>query len=300
MNAALIRTQTLAELWFHTGTACNLECPFCLEGSRPGDSRLERVTLADVRPFVEEARALGVRQISFTGGEPLIVKDIVRILGCALAAAPCLVMTNGTAPLIRRVHQLDALRAQPNPLAFRVSIDHPDEKRHDAGRGWGNFRRALEGLALLKQRGFHVSVTRQTAVDEDRVAVDRAFRALFARQQLPEDIAVIALPDYGLPGAARPAAPVGADELGRDPMNDARRDLMCAMSKMVIKRGGVMRVYACPLVDDDGEFDQGATLAEALERDVHLRHARCHSCIRTRASMSGLPGALHTLAKGCP
>ena len=291
VTEALMRTGALAELWFHTGTACNLECPFCLEGSRPGDNRLERMTLADVRPFVEEARALGVRQISFTGGEPLIVKDIVKILGLALSAAPCLVLTNGTAPLIRRVHQLDALRAQPNPLAFRVSIDHPDAERHDAGRGWGNFRRALEGLALLKERGFQISVTRQAAAGEDRVAVDKAFRDLFARQQLPADLEVIALPDYGLPGSARPAAAVDADELHRGSMAGACRELMCAISKMVIKRGGQLRVYACPLVDDDGEFDQGATLAEALARDARLRHGRCHTCIRTRASMSGLPSA---------
>jgi hypothetical protein len=41
------------ELWFHTGTACNLDCPFCLEGSRPGDDRLQRITLADVRPLID-------------------------------------------------------------------------------------------------------------------------------------------------------------------------------------------------------------------------------------------------------
>ena len=43
-----IQPHTLNELWFHTGTACNLACPFCLEGSSPGDNRLERITLADV------------------------------------------------------------------------------------------------------------------------------------------------------------------------------------------------------------------------------------------------------------
>jgi len=31
-----IDPQALKELWFHTGTACNLACPFCLEGSKPG------------------------------------------------------------------------------------------------------------------------------------------------------------------------------------------------------------------------------------------------------------------------
>ena len=61
-----IDPQRLKELWFHTGTACNLSCPFCLEGSAPGDKRLQLVKLADVTPFIDEAMALGVEQFSFT------------------------------------------------------------------------------------------------------------------------------------------------------------------------------------------------------------------------------------------
>jgi uncharacterized Fe-S cluster-containing radical SAM superfamily protein len=288
MSEARIQPRSLAELWFHTGTACNLECPFCLEGSRPGDARLERMTLADVEPFIEEARVLGVRQFSFTGGEPLIVKDIVRILSAALGVAPCLVLTNGTAPLIRRVHQLDLLRSQPHALAFRVSIDHADAARHDAGRGWGNFRRALEGLALLHQRGFAVSVTRQMSVGEDATAVAMAFRGMLARHGLPPDLGIVALPDYDTPGRKPGHAALSDDELMRCLPGDSRGRLMCARSKMVVKRAGAMRVYACPLVDDDGEYDQGATLAEALGREVRLGHHRCHRCVHSGASMSAL------------
>ena len=57
-----IQPNSLQEIWFHTGTACNLACPFCLEGSKPGDNRLNRITLEDVQPFMEEALSLGVRQ----------------------------------------------------------------------------------------------------------------------------------------------------------------------------------------------------------------------------------------------
>jgi molybdenum cofactor biosynthesis enzyme MoaA len=288
MSEARVRPQELAELWFHTGTACNLECPFCLEGSRPGDNRLERMTLADVRPFIDEARSLGVRQFSFTGGEPLIVKDIVRILAAALAVAPCMVLTNGTAPLIRRVHQLDLLRSQPRPLAFRVSLDHPDAERHDAGRGWGNFRRALEGLALLHQHGFPVSITRQMTSGEDPAAIVTAFRAILARHGLPADLKVVALPDYGLPGKHAEHVAISAEDLAGRVADASRPALMCSRSKMIVKRAGAMRVYACPLTDDEEYFDQGATLTEALQRETSLRHARCQLCIREGASMSAL------------
>ena len=99
-----IDPHALHELWFHTGTACNLACPFCLEGSKPGDNRLDRVTLADVRPFMDEALTLGVKQFSFTGGEPFIIKDFVNMLRYASSHRPCLVLTNGTEPVLKRLH----------------------------------------------------------------------------------------------------------------------------------------------------------------------------------------------------
>ena len=105
-----IDPHTLRELWFHTGTACNFSCPFCLEGSRPGDGRLDRVTLADVAPFMQEAVEIGVEQFSFTGGEPFVVKDFVNILRHAAGLRPCLVLTNGSDALLRRLHQVSTLR----------------------------------------------------------------------------------------------------------------------------------------------------------------------------------------------
>ena len=79
-----------------------MSCPFCLEGSKPGDDRLNKVTFEDVRPFIDEALALGVERFSFTGGEPLVIKDMINVLGYALNYRPCLVLTNATAPLRRR------------------------------------------------------------------------------------------------------------------------------------------------------------------------------------------------------
>ncbi|MDP3678229.1 MAG: radical SAM protein, partial [Methylotenera sp.] len=55
-----IQPHALDELWFHTGTACNLACPFCLEGSKPGDTRLQLLRFADAKPYIDEALTLGV------------------------------------------------------------------------------------------------------------------------------------------------------------------------------------------------------------------------------------------------
>jgi hypothetical protein len=65
--------------------------------------------LVDVQPFIDEAVALGVEQLSFTGGEPFIVKDFVAILAYASERRPCLVLTNGTDPVLKRLHQIETL-----------------------------------------------------------------------------------------------------------------------------------------------------------------------------------------------
>ena len=142
-----IDPHALDELWFHTGTACNLSCPFCLEGSTPGDTRLDRMTLTDIKPLAGEAVAIGVKQFSFTGGEPFIVKDFVNILAYTADLKPCLVLTNGTDPVLKRLHQIRRLRDCRHPISFRISIDWPDEQRHDAGRGAGQFRQGVSGDA---------------------------------------------------------------------------------------------------------------------------------------------------------
>jgi hypothetical protein len=284
-----IQPHALRELWFHTGTACNLACPFCLEGSKPGDGRLDRIKLADAKPFVDEAVALGVEQFSFTGGEPFIVKEFVEILRYAAQFKPCLVLTNGTAPVLKRLKQIETLLAQPCPVAFRISIDFPDRARHDAGRGAGSFDLAWRSMRELHGRGFKISLARQMEHGEDGAAADAAFRALFVEQGLPPQTTIVRFPDFLTPGS-NPRVPHVTEHCMTAYQNEhSRRDFMCAFSKMVIKRRGRMRVYACTLVDDDESYDLGGTLTESLGQRIMLHHHRCYSCFAYGASCSEIP-----------
>jgi molybdenum cofactor biosynthesis enzyme MoaA len=267
------------ELWVHTGTACNLSCPFCHEGSKPGDTRLQALTPAEIAPLLAQAAERGVERFAFTGGEPLILKGIREVLLLALALRPVLVLTNGTAPFIRRAHQLAELARTPHPLSFRVSIDYADEARHDAGRGLKNFRKALEGLRLLHAAGFAVGITRQLTPGEDPAAVERAFRQLLRRQNLPQDLPVIALPELGLPDGAASMLVSTTGLMAQAPA--------CTVSRMLLRRDGVLRFHACPLTDDAPRFDVGATLAAALSAGVVPDHARCSHCLAPGVDYAG-------------
>ncbi|MFE8070976.1 radical SAM protein [Marinobacteraceae bacterium S3BR75-40.1] len=281
-----IDAQGLKELWIHTGTACNLACPFCLEGSRPGDDRLNAMRLADVQPRLDEAVELGVEQFSFTGGEPFVIKDFVRILDYASHLKPCFVLTNATDPLLRREHQLAPLKDNPHPIRFRVSLDYPDAARHDQDRGEGSFVKALEGIQWLHENGFDVSIARQMEPEEDGEAVEAAFRAIFAAHGLPTDLPFTAFPDFGTPGTEDGTPEITETCMDKYPTEESRAHFMCANTRMLVKQDGKVKVYACTLVDDDPDYALGETLKESLETRVMLRHHRCFACYRFGASCS--------------
>ncbi len=282
-----IDPHALDELWFHTGTACNLSCSFCLEGSKPGDTRLQRITLNDVKPFIDEAITLDVKQFSFTGGEPFIVKDFLKILDYASQRRPCLILTNGTDPLIKRINKINGLLTNPSPVSFRISLDYPDKKRHDAERGLGNFDKALQGMKLLHQHGFNLSVARQMKNDENKDIIENQYQLLFNNNGLPSNISITAFPDFAAPKSNK-IGPVITEQCMTKHTDQSRKGFMCAFSKMIVKQNGKMRVYACTLVDDDPFYDLGSSLIQSMEKRVYLKHHRCYSCFTHGSTCSEL------------
>lgn len=281
-----IETQQLRELWIHTGSACNLACPFCLEGSHPGDTRIPLLKLQEVKPFIHEAVELGVEQFSFTGGEPFVNRDFVNILDYASQHRPCFVLTNGTQALLGRAHQIAPLRNNPFPIRFRVSLDHPDPARHDAGRGEGSFAESLDGIRWLLDQGFEVSIARQMQADEDATKVEAAFHTIFRKHGIADTLAFTAFPDFGTPGTEDGSPEVTEACMEKYPDAESRAHFMCTYTRMLVKRGEQVRVYACTLVDDDPDYDLGGTLAESLQPRIMLRHHRCFACYRFGASCS--------------
>lgn len=281
-----IQPQTLEELWFHTGTNCNLRCPFCLEGSKPGDNRIEFLTLDNARRFIDEALELGVKKFSFTGGEPFVNPEFVQILEVALEHRPCLVLTNATEPLMNQMADVLRLRDKPNALKFRVSLDHPDPAKHDESRGKGNFKKALDTLGRLHQAGFGVSIARLMLSGEDSATVNQSYVPFFRKAGVPDNITIIKFPEFHLPGSFSEVPEITETCMTRYLNAEQRAGFMCNFSKMIVRKNGQCGVYACTLVDDVKGYDLGATLKAAMEKRVMLGHHRCYSCFACGASCS--------------
>ena len=242
--------------------------------------------LDETVPYIDAALEMGVEQFSFTGGEPFVAKDFPKILRYAADRRPALVLTNATLPLIRRMKEVLTLHDTKYPIDFRVSIDYLDSDRHDAGRGQGSFKAAIEGIIGLVNNGFSVSIARQRDEGEDTPAVDQRYRDYFQELTGKEPPAIISFPDFKPPFMQDSVPEITENCMTKFHTPASRADFMCAYSRMIVKDNDELRVYACTLVDDDKKYDLGADLEASVKARVKLGHHRCYSCFAYGASCS--------------
>ncbi len=273
-----IQPQILKDLWFHTGTICNLNCSFCFEDSSPTSNRIEKLTFEDAKPLIDEAVEMGVEKFSFTGGEPFVNREFCKILDYALDFKPCLILTNGTDPLLNKITKLATFKKKTFDLSFRISLDSPIENEHDKYRGQGNFQKALQSLNQLSDLGFEISIA---ARNEDDIY---EFRKLFAKYAISEHTPIIIFPEL--------KDIENTPEISENCMTTYKTEkdrslFMCNYTKMIVKKESMVRVYACTLVDDDEFYDLGLNLKESLNKKIILKNSRCFSCFSSGVSCGG-------------
>jgi uncharacterized radical SAM superfamily Fe-S cluster-containing enzyme len=288
---ASVPLQQLETLWFNTGTLCNLACANCYIESSPNNDRLVYLRRAEVRRFLAEATASTPLpgEIGFTGGEPFLNPEILGMIEDSLAAGfRVLVLTNAMRPMQRLKAPLCDLHERfPDRLSLRVSLDHYDRAGHEELRGPHSWERTIAGLVWLAQSGFAVTVAGRTVWGESETRVRDGYRRLFAALGLTIDAGdpgqLVLFPEMKADEEVPEITERCWDTFGKSPAS-----LMCATSRMVVKRKGADRpaVVSCTLLPYESAHELGASLAEAA-RAVRLDHRSCAQfCVFGGASCS--------------
>jgi uncharacterized Fe-S cluster-containing radical SAM superfamily protein len=276
---ARVALKALETLWFNTGTLCNLTCQHCYIESSPKNDRLVYLTAAEVADFLDEidADALPTSLIGFTGGEPFMNPELPAMLEDVLSRGmAALVLTNAMKPMAKCEPALLRLRDRYGErLTIRVSIDHYGRQVHELERGRRSWQPTIDGLVWLAQNGFSVHVASRRLSGESEAAIRGGFAGLFAELGVGIDaddpVALMVFPEMD-PAADVPEITEACwGILGKSP-----ESVMCATSRMVVKRRGAARpaVIACTLLPYDQRFELGRTLAEASGA-VPLNHPHC-------------------------
>lgn len=285
---AVVALDRLATLWINTGTQCNITCRNCYLESSPSNDRLAYLTAAEAAPFLEEARRLGTREIGFTGGEPFMNPDILRLLGDALAGGfDVLVLTNAMQPMRRPAIESGLLALAWDygaKLVVRVSLDHYTAALHEVERGPGTWEKTIAGLDWLAANGLRIALAGRTCWGEDETAARAGYAALIAARGWKIDAydpAQLTLFPEMVAAADVPEITTACWGI----LHKSPSDVMCASSRMVVKRkgAGAPAVLPCTLLPYDRAFEMGSTLADAASADggmfadgaVKLCHVNC-------------------------
>lgn len=268
----------LTALWIQvTGTWCNLECTHCLNASGPREPWLRRLDTDTARAAITEGERLGVKEIYFTGGEPLLHRDILPLLERSLAVAPTTVLTNGTVITETMADALAALaRAAVYSLELRVSLDDVDPERNDCVRGTGAWAKAVRAVRLLNDRGLVPIVTATEILRAERpgeAGPYERFREFLVTQGVRKPRVKI-LPVFAV---GRLEEPDGERLTAEALEGFDRGQLQCAETRVVASGG----VYACPILAGlpGARLSEGSL--EASFRAAPLYHPACVTCHRT-------------------
>jgi len=267
----------LDTLWFQVaGTICNIECTHCFISSSPTNRSHEMLSLAEVERWLAEARALGVREYYFTGGEPFMNRDMLAILEATLRQGPATVLTNGM--LLRRetcVRLRELFDGSEYSLDLRVSLDGFDRDSHDAIRGKGVWDRVMAGLRSLAEVSLNPVITVTTAAEGVASAEGRSRFLDLIRSFGFERPRLKVLPLFRI-GAeeTRSRAYEDWERLTQDALRDEEASvLQCSSCRMVTSKG----VYVCPILIEEPGARMGASLQETL-RPFPLKYGACHTC----------------------
>ena len=292
-NRARIALNNPTTLWFNTGTICNISCANCYIKSSPTNDTLVHITAEEVLSFLCQLknRKWPVYEIGFTGGEPFINPEILKMIEyCLKANYEVLILTNALQPMMRKsvktkLIQLNSLYL--GKLTLRISLDHFTETRHNHERGLGTFQKTLEGMDWLRDVGISMKVAGRTIWDESESDMRLGYENLFRTRNYNIDARdpkqTILFPEidekFDIPEITTDCWKI----LGKDP-----NTIMCSSSRMVVKRKGSEKpvVLACTLIESISEFELGPTLKDA-EIDVALNHKNCSKfCVLGGANCS--------------
>ncbi len=138
---------------------CDLRCVYCMAEEMTFLPKADLLTLEELERVSAAFIRLGVRKIRLTGGEPLVRRDVMRLvrgLGARLGAGGLeeLTLTTNGSQLARFASDLAAAGVR----RLNVSLDTLDPARFTAITRWGRIEKTLDGIFAAKAAGLAIKI----------------------------------------------------------------------------------------------------------------------------------------------
>ncbi|WP_424358781.1 SynChlorMet cassette radical SAM/SPASM protein ScmE [Methanocella sp. MCL-LM] len=231
-NSRLMKTPKSVEI--EITNYCNLRCLYCSHFSSPGEVNRD-LSLDEWLQFFGELKDCAVMDVTLSGGEPFLRKDIREIIdGIVRNRMRYSILTNGTL-ITDELASFIASTGRCNMI--QISVDGSNSEVHDSCRGEGSFQKAIEGILHLTRHS--IPVFPRVTIHKDNV------------KDL-EAIAKLLLDDLGLPGfSTNSASHLGMCRNNRSIQLSVedRMEAMETLVRLTEKYGDRISALAGPLAD---------------------------------------------------
>ncbi|WP_339700564.1 radical SAM protein [uncultured Roseivirga sp.] len=161
---------------------CNATCSFCDIWEKPSPY----ITLKDAERNFSDLKKLGVKVVDFTGGEPLLHRELPELL--KLAKSFGLITTVTTNGLLYP-KRAESLKGLVDMLHF--SLDYANKEKHDTARGVACFDTVMESIQLAKNLGERPDIL-MTVFEENIHEIEKVYQQI----TLPNDLVLILNPVF--------------------------------------------------------------------------------------------------------
>ena len=166
---------------------CNLRCLYCVpEGRIPKLDHSDILSYEEILRLVKIGTRLGIRKVRITGGEPLVRKGAVELLGRLTRIKELedvSLTTNGVllAPNAQRIFDAGIRR-------INISLDSLDPKKYAQITGYDRFEQVWAGIQRAQEIGFapiKINVVAMRGINDDeiiafsRLSLDHPFHVRF-------------------------------------------------------------------------------------------------------------------------
>jgi hopanoid biosynthesis associated radical SAM protein HpnH len=144
---------------------CNLACAGCGKIDYPKEILQKRVSVEDALRAVDEC---GAPMVSIPGGEPLIHKEMPKIVAGIVARKKFVYLCTNAILLSKHIDEY-----KPSPyLTFSIHLDGSRERHDESVCMEGVFDKAVAAIKLARSKGFRVTIncTLFSGEDPDHVA----------------------------------------------------------------------------------------------------------------------------------
>jgi len=147
-NLVIFKKRILKKIEIALTFDCQCKCDKCAS-TRMINHAQPKLSKEQLKKIAYSCRALGVVKVNFSGGEPLLFKDIFEIIHF-FRSQKLMVSINTNGLLLNKV-MIRRLR-DAGAKVLNISLDSPYRDEHDASRGSkGCFGKVMEALQIIKE-----------------------------------------------------------------------------------------------------------------------------------------------------